>query len=436
MTALAFDSVSKSYPIYRAPIDRFKELASLQRRSYHQDFWALRDVSFEVPRGSILCLIGENGSGKSTALQLAAGVFEPTSGRVHAEGRVGALLELGAGFNPEFSGRDNVHLSATLMGLSSREVDQCYPDIERFAEIGEFIDRPVSTYSSGMLVRLAFAVAIHTEPEILLVDEALAVGDHYFRQRCLRKIHEMRSRQVTIVLVSHSMADIKAIGEQAVWLEEGRVKAVGYADEVVALYLSRMVEKDARRANATSVTGNGSSSLGVTMPQLVEGLPNVDARHGNGAAEIIGMAALDGEGEPASLIEAQQPLVLRVSVCANQQLSEPNVAVTMRNHIGLEFAVFDAKQGGLALPPMEPREIRTVDFLLEVPELYPGNFSFSPSVTDGSPGNADVCDRVENALTLQMTHSGKPIYGYVQIPCQVVLNDRLTPDAAPTPTAS
>ena len=432
MTALAFDSVSKSYPIYRAPIDRFKELASLQRRSYHEDFWALRDVSFEVPRGSILCLIGENGSGKSTALQLAAGVFEPTSGKVHAEGRVGALLELGAGFNPEFSGRDNVHLSATLMGLSSREVDQRYPDIERFAEIGEFIDRPVSTYSSGMLVRLAFAVAIHTDPEILLVDEALAVGDYYFRQRCLRRIHELRSRQVTIVLVSHSMADIKAMGEQAVWLEDGRVKAMGYADEVVALYLSRMAEKDARRNKATLAAGNGHSDLGAAMPQLVEGLPNVDARHGNGAAEIIGMAALDGEGEPATLIEAQQPLVLRVSLRANRPLSEPNVTIIMRNHIGLEFAVFDAKNAGLGVPPMEPGEIRTVDFLLEVPELYPGNFSFSPGVTDGPPGRADVCDRVENALTLQMTHSGKPIYGYVQIPCQVVLNDRLTPESSPT----
>jgi hypothetical protein len=232
------------------------------------------------------------------------------------------------------------------------------------------------------------------------------------------------------------MADIKALGEQAVWLEEGRVKATGYADEVVALYLARMVEKDARRTNAASATGNGSLSSGVAMPQLVEGLPNVDARHGNEAAEIIGMAALDGEGEPASLIEAQQPLVLRVSVRANRQLPRPNVSVTMRNHIGLEFAVFDAKQGGLALPPMEPDDVRTVDFLLEVPELYPGNFSFSPCVTDGSPDRADVCDRVENALTLQMTHSGKPIYGYVQIPCQVVLNDRLTPDAEPTHTVS
>ncbi len=435
MTALAFDSVSKSYAIYRSPIDRFKELASFHHRNYHYDFWALRDVSFEVPRGSIFCLIGENGSGKSTALQLAAGILAPTRGAVRASGRVGALLELGAGFDPEFSGRDNVRLSATLMGLSSAEVDRRYPDIIRFAEIGEFVDRPVNTYSSGMLVRLAFAVAIHTDPEILLVDEALAVGDYYFRQRCLRKIHEMRSRQVTIVLVSHSMADIKAIGEQAVWLEEGRVKAIGQADEVVTFYLSRMAEKEAVHSGTMAASGNGRAKA-APIPQTVEGLLNIDARHGNGSAEIIGMAALDAEGRTASLMEAQQPLALRVSFRANEPLAKPNVALTMRNHIGLEFAVFDAALDGLELPPMKPCEMRTVDFLLDVPELYPGNFSFSPAVTEGPPGRAEVCDQVDNALTLQMTHTGKPVYGYVRIPCQVFLNARFGPEAEVSLTAS
>ena len=435
MTALEFDSVSKSYAIYRSPIDRLKELASFHHRNYHHDFWALRDVSFEVPRGSIFCLIGENGSGKSTTLQLAAGILEPTRGKVRASGRVGALLELGAGFNPEFSGRDNVRLSATLMGLSSAEVDRRYPGIVRFAEIGEFIDRPVNTYSSGMLVRLAFAVAIHTDPEILLVDEALAVGDYYFRQRCLRKIHEMRSRQVTIVLVSHSMADIKAIGEQAVWLEEGGVKAIGRADEVTARYLARMAEKEAARSRPMAASGNGRAAAD-PIPRTVEGLLNIDARRGNGSAEIIGMAALDAEGRTASLIEARQPLTLRVSFRANEPLAKPGLALTMRNHIGLEFAVFGAALDGLELPPMRPGETLTVDFLLDVPELYPGNFSFSPAVTDGPPGRAEVCDQVDNALTLQMTHNGKPVYGYVRIPCHVTLNSRFGPEAAASLAAS
>ncbi|HUG80413.1 MAG TPA: ABC transporter ATP-binding protein [Bryobacterales bacterium] len=431
MTALSFDSVSKSYALYDKPIDRFKELASFQRWNYHEDFWALRDVSFEARRGTILCLIGENGSGKSTALQLAAGVFAPTHGKVYAAGRVGALLELGAGFNPEFSGRDNVYLSATLMGMSSREIARCYGDIEHFAEIGDFISRPVKTYSSGMLIRLAFAVAIHTDPEILLVDEALAVGDYYFRQRCLRKIHEMRNRQVTIVLVSHSMADIKAIGEHAVWLEDGRVKASGYADDVVAQYLARMAQKDATYSDVMSRSRANGQGGGAMAPEVVEGLPNIDGRRGNGAAEIIGIAALDEEGQPALLMEAERALLLRVSFRAREPLARPNVAVTMRNHIGLDFAVFSAAGNRVELPRMTPEDVCTVDFHLEVPELYPGNFSFSPSVTEGSGAAVQVCDWVDNALTLQMTHSGKPIYGYLRVPCHVAVNERLTP-AAPT----
>lgn len=431
MTALSFESVSKSYAIYGSPVDRFKELAWFHRRNYHEEFWALRDVSFEAQRGAILCLIGENGSGKSTALQLAAGVFAPTRGKVHATGRVGALLELGAGFNPEFSGRDNVHLSATLMGLSSREVERCYGDIAHFAEIGHFIDMPVKTYSSGMLVRLAFAVAIHTDPEILLVDEALAVGDYYFRQRCLRKIHEMRSRQVTIVLVSHSMADVKALGEQAVWLEDGRVRATGYADDVVRRYLARMAEKDATYASAMSRSSENGRGRGIAAPEVVEGLPNIDGRRGSGAAEIIGMVAMDEQGQPSSLMEPEQPLVLRVSFRARELLARPNVSVTMRNHIGLDFAVFNAAGNGVELPRMEPGDVCTVDFYLDVPELYPGNFSFSPSVVETSGAGAQVCDWVDNALTLQMTHSGKPIYGYMRVPCHVAVNERLTPTAAP-----
>lgn len=431
MTALSFESVSKSYALYGKPIDRFKELASFQRWNCHEDFWALRDVSFEARRGAILCLIGENGSGKSTALQLAAGVFAPTHGKVHAAGRVGALLELGAGFSPEFSGRDNVYLSATLMGMSSREIARRYGDIERFAEIGDFIGRPVKTYSSGMLVRLAFAVAIHTDPEILLVDEALAVGDYYFRQRCLRKIHEMRNRQVTIVLVSHSMADVKAIGEHAVWLEDGRVKATGYADDVVAQYLARMAQKDATYSDVMSRSRANGQGGGAMTPEVVEGLPNIDGRRGNGAAEIIGIAALDEEGQPALLMEAERPLLLRVSFRAREPLARPNVAVTMRNHIGLDFAVFSAAGNRVELPGMTPGDVCTVDFQLEVPELYPGNFSFSPSVTEGSAAAVQVCDWVDNALTLQMTHSGKPIYGYLRVPCHVAVNERLIP-AAPT----
>src|SRR6266852_3536587 len=244
MSAVRFENVSKSYPIYESPGDRLKELITFNRLEFHRNFWALHDVSFEMQRGETFCVIGENGSGKSTLLQLVAGILQPSSGAVTVSGRVSALLELGAGFNPEFTGRDNVYLNGTILGLSTREIAARYKDIEEFAEIGDFINRPVKTYSSGMVVRLAFAVAINVDPEVLLVDEALAVGDLYFRQRCMRKVHELRSRGITILFVSHAIGDVKAIGDRVLWLEHGRTMDIGEPDRVVSRYLAAMTEKD------------------------------------------------------------------------------------------------------------------------------------------------------------------------------------------------
>ncbi len=231
-------------PDLRSASLRLRELATLNRRKYHSDFWALQDVSFEVPRGRTFCIVGENGSGKSTLLQIVAGILEPTKGTIHVGGRVSALLELGSGFNPEFTGRENVYLNAAILGFNSSQIDRVYRNIEEFAEIGSFIDQPVKTYSSGMVVRLAFSVAIHTDPEILIVDEALAVGDIYFRQRCLRKVHELRDRGITILFVSHAAGDVKAIGDSAMWLDKGQVREIGSTDRVVSSYLAAMAEKD------------------------------------------------------------------------------------------------------------------------------------------------------------------------------------------------
>ena len=244
VSIIDFRQVSKSYPVYRDPKDRLKELATFNRYSFHEDFWALREITFAVERGETFCVIGENGSGKSTLLQIVAGILGPSSGDADVSGRVAALLELGSGFNPEFTGRENVFLNASILGLSRKEIERRYADIAAFAEIGSFIDQPVKTYSSGMTVRLAFAVAIHVDPEILLVDEALAVGDIYFRQRCMRKVHELRSSGVTILFVSHSMGDVKAIGDRSLWLDRGRIRDLGPTDSVVAKYLAAMAEKD------------------------------------------------------------------------------------------------------------------------------------------------------------------------------------------------
>ncbi len=425
MTSVAFHSVSKSYPIYASPADRLKELLTLNLRSYHRDFWALNDVSFEIRKGSTFCLIGENGSGKSTSLQLVAGIFPASRGEVEINGRVSALLELGAGFNPEFSGRDNVFLSAAIHGMSTKEIERRYREIEQFAEIGEFINRPVKTYSSGMLVRLAFAVAIHVDPEILLVDEALAVGDYYFRQRCMRKIHELRSREVTIVFVSHSMADVKAIGTDAVWLEQGRLVEIGKPDAVVRKYLARMVEKDAEFLKRKGVVERSETGEPFTAPEIVETIPNIDFRHGNRAAEILGIAALDETGRPLEIMEPNSRLTLRISVRAQRHLDSPNVGFMLRNHLGIDFAGTNTAREEVALPPMAPGDVHTVDFHLDLPELYSGSFSFSPAIANGSLESYEMCDWIDNALTLPMAHGSGPIYGYLHLPCEVVVNTRL-----------
>jgi ABC-type polysaccharide/polyol phosphate transport system ATPase subunit len=421
--AIQFDSVSKAYAIYDSPGDRLKEL--LTRRHYHRDFWALENVSFEVKKGETFCIIGENGSGKSTLLQLVAGILRPTRGAVTVNGRVSALLELGAGFNPEFSGRDNVYLNGSILGLSTREIDRRYADIEAFAEIGDFINRPVKTYSSGMVVRLAFAVAINVDPEVLLVDEALAVGDLYFRQRCMRKVHELRSRGITILFVSHAIGDVKAIGDRVLWLDHGRTVDIGETDKVVAKYLAAMVEKDSAYLLLKSHPEARSPGAHARAPEIVEHIPNIDHRYGDGRAEILGIAVLDEHGSPAQLLEPQSRIIVRISASAKEDVPMPILGFMMRNHLGLDFSGTNTAREGYELAPMAAGDMVTVDFHLDIPELYPASFSFSPAIADGTLLGYKMCDWIDNAIALQMGHGEGQIYGYMHLPCRVEVNARL-----------
>lgn len=431
---VSFEGVSKSYPIYDSPGDRLKELLSFNRLRYHRDFWALQGVTFDIKPGETFCIIGENGSGKSTLLQIIAGILTPTSGAAKIHGRVAALLELGSGFNPEFSGRDNVYLNAAILGLSSTEIDRRYNDIAAFAEIGEFIHQPVKTYSSGMVVRLAFSVAIHVDPQILLVDEALAVGDIYFRQRCMRKVHDLRQNGVTIVFVSHAIGDVKAIGDRTMWLDKGSIREIGTTDAVVAKYLAAMVEKDStyiqQKKPERSLTRSSTRA-----PEIVDTIPNIDHRYGDGRAEVIGIAILDGFGRPVHLLEPASRIVVRISVRANEEIELPIVGFMLRNHLGIDFAGTNTAREGHQLPPMAPGDIFTVDFHVDLPELYPAFFSFSPALADGTLHHYRNCDWIDNAITLQMGHSEGQIYGYLHLPCRVEVNATLqTPSPTPEPS--
>jgi lipopolysaccharide transport system ATP-binding protein len=431
VNAVEFDRVSKSYSIYASPGDRLRELASFQRKSFHRDFWALRDISFEIKRGETFCIVGQNGSGKSTLLQMVAGILRPAAGTVVVNGRVSALLELGAGFNPEFSGRDNVYLNGAILGLSNKQIDQRYRDIEEFAEIGDFIHQPVKTYSSGMVVRLAFAVAINVDPEVLLVDEALAVGDLYFRHRCMRKVHELRARGVTILFVSHSAGDVKAIGDRTMWLDQGRIVDIGETDRVVGKYLAAMVDKDTQYLSLKAAKPPSSAVYKPdSLPaQIIETIPNIDHRHGDGRAEIIGITVVDPDGRPVSLLQPDSKAVVRISVRARESILMPIVGFMMRNHLGIDFAGTNTSREEYELASMHPGDVYTVDFHLEFPELYPGSFSFSPAIADGTLISYQMCDWIDNAITLQMSHGDGQVYGYMHLPCRVEINARLGVEA-------
>jgi len=430
VNAVEFQGVSKSYAIYDSPGDRFKELLSFNRLKRHRDFWALDDISCEIRRGETFCIVGENGSGKSTLLQLVAGILQPTAGAVTVNGRVAALLELGAGFNLEFTGRDNVFLNGSILGLTTRQIEERYGAIASFAEIGDFIDQPVKTYSSGMVVRLAFAVAINVDPEILLVDEALAVGDIYFRQRCMRKVQELRQRGVTILFVSHAVSDVKAIGDRALWLDHGRVVELGNPDRVVSRYMAAMTEKDStyrlqNRAPAKAQKSGGEETPSrAGAPEVVESIPNIDHRFGDGRAEVLGIAVLDRHGQPLAMLESPSEIVVRISARAKEELPSPIVGFMLRNQLGMDFAGTNTSREGVPLAPMRPGDIVTVDFHLDLPELYPASFSFCPAIADGTLEAYGICDWIDNALALQMSRSEGGTYGFLHLPCRIEVNAR------------
>jgi lipopolysaccharide transport system ATP-binding protein len=423
MDAVIVENVSKNYRIYSKPSDRLKELL-LRRKKIHDDFWALRKVTFRVRQGSTFGVIGENGSGKSTLLQIIVGTLQPTEGRVALAGRVAALLELGAGFNPEFTGRENVFLNGAIMGLSEREIVQRLPEIERFAEIGNFIDQPVKTYSSGMYVRLAFAVSINVEPEIFLVDESLSVGDVYFQQRCMRKIRQMRQEGKTILFVSHDTAAVRNLCDTALWLEHGEIKDIGEPDLVVARYLAAMTLR--RDPYAVDVRPNDqgdclSAPINSGLSDLVvRSLPNIDQRWGNRQAEILGVKLFDQDGRGVESIYHGDSLTLRVSTKFNVAMARPLVGFLMRNRLGEDISGTNTSVEQADLPPALVDQIYTVDFHLQLPLLHSGNYYFSVAVANGTHEEYVICDWVENAIML-LLKDRSIVYGYMKFDCRIEL---------------
>ena len=322
--AIELQNISKVYPLYRRPMDRLLEILPGASVARHSDFFALRNLSLTVKRGEVAAFVGPNGSGKSTLLQIVSGVMEPSTGRVVTHGRIASLLELGAGFNPELTGVENVWINAEVMGLSRKRIAEVFPQIEAFAGIGEFIHRPVKEYSSGMYVRLAFSTAIHVEPEILIVDEALAVGDAVFSNRCIRKFEDFRAKGITILFVSHDLGLVKQLADRAWFLHHGEVVAEGDPSDVVNRYIGMVLAPETGLPNALE-------------PELaVENAPAHSFRHGDGTSTIRRVELLNANGESTRLAVAGELLRVRIDLEFHAAVERPMVGILIRNRNGID----------------------------------------------------------------------------------------------------
>lgn len=322
--ALSVKNISKCYLIYDRPQDRLKQ-SIFRRRRYFREFWALRDVSFEVRKGETVGIIGRNGSGKSTLLQIICGTLTPTSGKVEINGRIAALLELGSGFNPEFTGRENVYMNGAVLGLSKEEIDARFDDIAAFADIGEFIEQPVKTYSSGMFVRLAFAVNIMSQPEIMIVDEALAVGDMNFQAKCMTALKRIQESGATVLFVSHDIGAVKSLCSRGIHLEQGELKDVGTAANVAEHYVRIMREEmneEQRRfirayttfpvvKEKTDSTSLETQGRGFKESKDFDGRVE-QFRYGSGVARITYVELLNNKDEPINFVEFNQEVRIRI----------------------------------------------------------------------------------------------------------------------------
>ncbi|MCU0226807.1 MAG: ABC transporter ATP-binding protein [Bryobacterales bacterium] len=358
-------NVSKVYPLYQKPIHRLVEAVVPGGRRLHRDFHALRNVSLRIERGEVAAFIGPNGSGKSTLLQIICGVIPPSAGRVLSEGRIASLLELGAGFNPELTGAENVRINAEVMGLSRAAIDKAFPRIAEFAGVGDFLYRPVKEYSSGMYVRLAFATAIHVEPDILIVDEALAVGDAVFANRCIRKFEEFRQQGVTILFVSHDLALVKQLANRAWFLYQGQVLAEGAPSDVVNRYVGMVLAPDGGPAALPEAPASD--------PRM-DAAPAADAhshRHGDGASRIRAVELADVEGNPVRVVEAGQTVQVIVEVEFLRAVDGPMAGFLLRNRNGLDVFGTNTRVEGLPSTPAAAGERRR--FLFTFPCRLPRN---------------------------------------------------------------
>jgi lipopolysaccharide transport system ATP-binding protein len=411
---LSVRALSKCYHIYTKPRDRLKQAVVRRFKTYYKPFWALRDVNFEVRRGEAVGIVGRNGSGKSTLLQIIAGTLAPSEGEVEIRGRVAALLELGSGFNPEFTGRDNVFLNGAILGIPRKEMERRFDEIASFADIGDFLDQPVKHYSSGMHARLAFAVAISVDPDILILDEILAVGDMGFQQKCVARMKKLLDSGVTLLFVSHSPDAVKSLCQKGLFLADGRTQYWGSAEDAVNKYFGHVRQADIDVARKTQ----NELAKPVNVKSSVPGA----LRYGSGHAQLEQVRLLDADATPVQAYQFGEKVVLEATIRAHVELKNVDVAFVVRDAAGVDLHGTSLADEHQRLPVMPKGSTAVVRFVFEN-RLRGGNYGISFTLTrlpEQVGENGITLDHVDGCVAFAVIPDiDRPVRHKVHIPVGV-----------------
>lgn len=407
--AVKVENLSKSYKLYDRPVDRLKESLHPFRKTYHRDFYALQEVSFDIKRGETVGIIGKNGSGKSTLLKMITGVLTPSGGRIGVNGKISALLELGAGFNPEFTGIENIYMNGTIMGFSKKEMDGKLQAIVDFADIGEFIHQPVKMYSSGMFARLAFAVAINIEPDILIVDEALSVGDVFFQNKCFKKFQELKAKHVTILFVSHDMGSIKQMTQRVLWLNEGRQKMFDATEVVCEAYFNEQLQlHNALNQDLEAVKDKLTADIVKKEGKLI-----VPELHATGKTLVSGDVAIrsffmkDAKSKRVECLQVEQEYTAVFVAEFSRALSDLIFGFVLENNKGIEILGINSFiNNQQRLIEVKGPSVMMLEFRFTLPKIIKGEYLVSPAVAQGVQGQNVILTWLPGIAAVTIENTG------------------------------
>lgn len=418
-TVIRVENIVKEYNLYARPQDRFREAAGFRKKTLHRSFRALDGVSFDVSRGETVGIIGTNGSGKSTLLKIITGVLKPTQGNLLVNGRISALLELGAGFNQEYTGLENIYLNGRMMGYARKEMDARVPSIVDFAEIGEFIHQPVKTYSSGMFARLAFAVAINVEPDILIVDEALSVGDLFFQNKCFRKFEELKSRNVTILFVSHDISSVRQMCSRVLWIEKGIQKIFAQSDLVCDMYMD-MRRTDMNRENAGMASHDSQYLPAMPAPHSVT-FPRIEWKSSSILSEQIVIESVfltDGSNQKVGYMEVDRQYAFHVVVRLTEDMDELILGIVVENNKGIPL--YDLNNYINARKVIRGKKGQYIEavFRFTLPRIMKGSYVVSAAAARGTQEDHIMLTWLHGVAQLEILNPGYNS-SYIEIPADV-----------------